>query len=144
MTRPKYENAAHRAREKTYCDCLAIRFKCEMVESPEYSSVDRLCYRDGQLVAAVEAKCLGHDAGKYKQWGGVLLALDKYQALQEYAAEGLKILLCIRLIDGDYYCVIGDKIKIIPQKKNMGRKDRNDLLDVHPVVRIAWPEFISL
>lgn len=140
MTRPLYETEENLREESMFCDDLAKIWDVTMKKlAPQYS-IDRLCFREGEdAVAALEVKCLNKTSSKCAYYGDSYLNIEKYLALKEFAATGIPSIYAVRLIDGDFfYRVDVDERCAI---RLVGRTDRDDSLDIKPVVRLPWERF---
>ena len=140
MTRALYETPENTREESKFCDDLAQRWGVTMRKlAPQYS-IDRLCFRDGEdAVAALEVKCLNKPSSKCAHYGDSYMNVEKYLALQNFAAIGLPSIYAVRLSDGDFFYKVttGEYCTV----RLVGRSDRDDPLDIKPVVRLAWDKF---
>ncbi len=141
----KKENVSTLTKEQEFCDDLAAAWSSPgnpltMRITPTFDPVDRICFRAGDVaVCALEVKCFKNSAADYVRWGSVYMDVHKFQALLGYSNIGLIAIFAIRLSDGDYWCVIGDKLK--PAITIKGRTDRGEPDDIQPCVHLLWSEF---
>jgi len=140
MARALYETPENMKEESRFCDDLAKIWDVTMQKlAPQYS-IDRLCFRGGEdAVAALEVKCLNKPSSKCVHYGDSYLNVEKYLALQSFSAIGLASIYAVRLLDGDFFyrIIAGEHCTV----RLVGRSDRDDPLDIKPVVRLSWDKF---
>ncbi len=140
MQRPLYESADDREAEADFCDALALRWGVTMRKLPPQYGIDRLCFRGTEdAVCALEVKCLNKTSEKCEFYGDTYLNLEKYQCLRGFVMLGLPAVYAVRLMDGDFYHKVHTNEEYAI--RFVGRSDRDDPLDVKPVVRLPWSSF---
>jgi hypothetical protein len=135
--RPIYEREEDVKQELEIMNNLKDKWKFEYNKLPIKYTLDYVMYRDRKAMAFCEIKCRNMTTQTNENYGGFLIALNKWVAAKNLCdATGLPFILIFRLTDGDYYSSITDfsihkGVFCYPP-----RNDRGDWQDQEPGVRL--------
>lgn len=136
MTRPTYERAEDRRRQRDIIEEVAYRWRASWKGRVRYDPVDYDLYRGGALVAKAEVKARPFLHATYPDY--MLSAAKWRKACSQAAAAGVPLWLVVGYTDG-CYCTRLDGIS--PRIAMGGRQDRGDPRDMELCIYVLMKEF---
>lgn len=132
MSRPFHPDPGGKERERALAQQLAERWRCSVSEFPALSPIDWYLHRGERLTALGEIK---HKQRTLAQYPYVYLDVLKYWPMLSgsltFQVPSLYIVACL---DGLYYASVNALIGLTVHV--LGRRDRDDPLDVEPCIAI--------
>jgi len=138
MNRPLYESFNDLTNEQRVAANLSTLWKADFHKLPRSYHVDWMACRDNQTVAFAELKCRQNERLAYPTF---MISLAKWMRGKELAKEaGVPFIIIVDWTDGTFFL----KVQNQPVTYGFGgRKDRNDLQDMEPVVFIDTSYFMT-
>jgi hypothetical protein len=132
-----YESQTDLSNEKDVASYLSDKWNCLFQKLPISYNVDWLLIDTTEKPKAfAELKCRNNESTKYPT---LLLSLSKWMKGKELAKElNIPFIVIVRWTNGVYFHVAG---KHEVKYGFGGRRDRNDLQDVEPIVLIPTETF---
>lgn len=141
MTRPFYENAQDRSKEREVIDLFCNRFGLSSDKLKPSLVVDYGLSKDGRLAYVAEVKV------RHKSYSTMFISLAKVQHMREYVAWGVQARIIFALPEGVYVQKLefpGGLPAIQHEIGIAGRKDRGDPDDLEPVVHFEFSKMARL
>ena len=144
MSRPQYETDADLERESAVIEKFKNRWNVEVEKLPVRYHLDYMMKRADKAIAFCEIKTRNKPIKMLREWGGFIIALNKWVAAKAlFDATAVPFVLIYRTLDGDYYY----KVEDFTQSEGIyyrGRTDRNDWQDMEPCVMLSVDRFKEL
>jgi hypothetical protein len=135
--RPHYETEENRESEQLVKKIIELKWKCELEKLPDNQFIDFRAHRDGVVCAFVEVKERMNSITKYPTY---MISAAKYDNGMKVSQQfAVPFLIAVCWDEGIYYHTVCANDSF--ERRNGGRMDRNDELDVEMCVFIPTSSF---
>ena len=143
-----YENATSLQREALVAEAVAHVWPLKLIKLPKLAAADFIALKDGRARSLIEIKAR---TTKLDQYPTLMLSMSKAVALKTVTREtGLPSIIVTTLTDrhSNECFWYWHKLTDLPLGESYrievgGRTDRNDAMDVEPVIMIPYTDFKS-